>query len=165
MPDLIRDAEEHDLPRIVEIYNASIPGRMATADLEPVSVESRRAWFATRDPQHRPFWVLERDGIVAAWVRLSSFYGRPAYHATTEISVYVAPECQGQGLGLHLMREMIRRCPAIGVTTLLALVFGHNEPSLKMNRKLGFEQWGLLPEIAELDGIKRDLVIMGLRVG
>jgi phosphinothricin acetyltransferase len=162
--DLIRDAVDADLPRIVEIYNASIPSRLATADTEPVTIESRHAWFATRDPQRRPFWVLERDGAILAWIRLSSFYGRPAYEATAEVSLYVAPEAQGQGLGPRLFQEMIRRCPDFGVTTLLSFVFGHNEPSLKMNRKLGFEQWGLLPQVAELDGIKRDLVILGLRL-
>jgi len=34
----IRHATASDLPEIVSIYNASIPGRMATADLAPVSV-------------------------------------------------------------------------------------------------------------------------------
>ena len=37
---IIRDAREADLPAIVAIYNATIPERMATADTEPVSVES-----------------------------------------------------------------------------------------------------------------------------
>lgn len=35
----VRDAVEADLPAIVDIYNARIPGRMATADAEPVTVE------------------------------------------------------------------------------------------------------------------------------
>ena len=43
-----RDARAADLPRIVEIYNASIPARLATGDLEPVSIESRKAWFAAQ---------------------------------------------------------------------------------------------------------------------
>ncbi|MDB6139126.1 MAG: Phosphinothricin acetyltransferase, partial [Verrucomicrobiaceae bacterium] len=42
---LIRDATAEDLPRIVAIYNAAIPGRLATADTVLVSVESRRPWF------------------------------------------------------------------------------------------------------------------------
>ena len=41
----IRNATEADFERIVEIYNASIPGRLATADLTPVNAASRRAWF------------------------------------------------------------------------------------------------------------------------
>ncbi|MEO0687152.1 MAG: N-acetyltransferase, partial [Cyanobacteria bacterium J06649_11] len=47
---IIRHANENDLPAIVAIYNASIPGRMATADLEPVSVTSRINWFKNRSP-------------------------------------------------------------------------------------------------------------------
>ena len=44
----IRHAQPDDLPAIVAIYNASIPGRMATADTEarrdlPGSLESRQA--------------------------------------------------------------------------------------------------------------------------
>jgi len=46
---MIRDATESDLESIVGIYNAAIPGRMATADTEPVSAESRRVWLRDRD--------------------------------------------------------------------------------------------------------------------
>jgi len=46
-----RAATEADLPAIVEIYNSTIPGRMVTADLEPVTVESRRAWFQAHQCQ------------------------------------------------------------------------------------------------------------------
>jgi len=56
---LIRDANVDDLPAIVAIYNAAIPGRMATADLEPLSVESRRQWFNEHLPGSRPLWVVE----------------------------------------------------------------------------------------------------------
>lgn len=46
----IRHAIEADLPKIVAIYNTAVPARMATADLEAVSVESRRTWFGARSP-------------------------------------------------------------------------------------------------------------------
>ena len=36
----LRNATEHDLPAIVAIYNATIPSRMVTADLDPVTVEA-----------------------------------------------------------------------------------------------------------------------------
>jgi hypothetical protein len=74
----IRDAMAADLPAIVEIYNAAIPGRLATADTTPVSVESRRAWFAEHSPQHRPLWVADTGGAVVGWLSFQSFYGRPA---------------------------------------------------------------------------------------
>jgi phosphinothricin acetyltransferase len=157
----IRDATLADLSRIVEIYNAAVPGHMATADTEPVSVASRLAWFAAHQSNQRPLWVLEAEAEILAWIGLQDFYGRPAYHATCEFSLYVAPEVQHQGLGYMLLQHMLQTCPQWGVKTVLGFVFGHNQPSLQLCRKLGFVQWGCLPSVAELDGQWRDLVIMG----
>ena len=162
----IRDAARRDLPTIVAIYNAAIPGRMATADLEAVSVESRRAWFAEHLPNSRPLWVIQdKDdgGDIQGWISFQSFYGRPAYHATAELSVYVAPDAQRRGYARQLVAEAIRRAPEFDLKTLLAFIFGHNEPSLALFRSFGFDTWGHLPRVAELDGIERDLLILGRR--
>ena len=50
------------------------------------------------------------------------------------------------------------------IRTLLAFVFGHNAPSLKLFARFGFERWGTLPRVAELDRTDRDLAILGRRV-
>jgi L-amino acid N-acyltransferase YncA/catechol 2,3-dioxygenase-like lactoylglutathione lyase family enzyme len=159
-----RDAVESDLPAIVEIYNAAIPGRMATADTEPVSVDSRHAWFREHAPESRPLWVMESAGAIVGWLSFQSFYGRPAYHATAEISVYVSPAQQRQGTGRQLLQEAIRRGPALGLSTLLGYIFAHNAPSLRLFEGCGFQRWGHLPRVAELDGVERDLVFVGRRL-
>jgi phosphinothricin acetyltransferase len=161
----IRHAEIADLPQIVAIYNASIPGRAATADLDPVSTDARAPWFREFDPARRPLWVqCSIDGEVEGWLSLRSFYGRPAYHATVETGVYTAPAAQRRGVGRALVGHAIAAAPALGIRTLLAFVFGHNFPSLALFREAGFRDWGLLPRVAELDGVERDLVILGLRI-
>jgi L-amino acid N-acyltransferase YncA len=163
----IRDATLSDLVSIVAIYNAAIPGRMATADLEPVTVDSRRAWFAEHSPNARPLWVIqdERDsGEIKGWISFQSFYGRPAYNATAELSVYIAPNAQQRGYARQLVAEAIRRAPEFGLRTLLGFIFGHNEASLALFRSFGFETWAHLPRVAELDGIERDLLILGRRL-
>ena len=161
---IVRDATEADLPGIVAIYNAAVPGRLATADTEPVSVASRAAWFADHDPKRRPLWVASVAGEIAGWLSFQSFYGRPAYHATAEVSVYVAPAHHRCGIARGLLERAIETAPRIGLNTLLGFIFGHNEPSLRLFCGFGFERWGLLPRVAVLDGIERDLVIVGLRV-
>ncbi|WP_454192758.1 N-acetyltransferase family protein [Paenibacillus sp. Marseille-Q7038] len=157
-------AQRDDLPDIVAIYNSTIAGRMVTADLEPVTVESRIPWFEEHTPDKRPLWVMRVDGKIAGWVSLSSFYGRPAYDGTAEVSVYVGEAYRGTGAGSRLMEKIIQDCSRLQVNTLLGFVFGHNEPSLRLLQKFGFEQWGYYPEVAVLDGIKRDLAILGKKL-
>jgi len=160
----IRDAMEADLPAIVEIYNAAIPGRMATADTEPVSVESRGGWFREHHPDRRPLWVAVENGAIVGWLSFQSFYGRPAYHATAEISVYVSLDKQRGGIGRALLARAIEQAPRLGVKTLLGFIFSHNDPSLRLFEGFGFQRWGVLPRVAELDGSERDLIIVGRRI-
>jgi phosphinothricin acetyltransferase len=159
-----RLAKREDLPAIVEIYNSTVASRLVTADTEPVSVHSRVAWFEAHVPASRPLWVAEADGRIAGWLSFSSFYGRPAYDKTAELSVYVHQAARKRGLASHLLAEAIAHAPAIGVENLLGFIFGHNTPSLALFAKLGFSRWGELPGVATLDGIERDLVIVGRRV-
>jgi L-amino acid N-acyltransferase YncA len=161
---MIRDATLSDLDAIVRIYNDSIPGRLATADTEPVSIDTRRAWLLDRDPRRHPLWVFEREGRVVGWLSFGKFYGRPAYAATAEVSVYIDPAQHRGGVATGLMAHARAGAPSLGLTTFLGLVFAHNAPSLALCRKLGFTQWGHLPRIAVLDGVERDLLILGLRV-
>jgi L-amino acid N-acyltransferase YncA len=161
---MIRIATEADLPTIVAIYNASIPGRMATGDPDPVSVESRREWFAEHDAGHYPLWVEEREGEVAAWLSFGSYYPRPAWHATAEVSVYVAPGHQRQGMATGLLRQAIDQAPGLGLRVLLGVIFGHNTPSIEMFNKFGFTEWGRLPEVTEMDGVRRDVLVLGRNV-
>ena len=162
----IRAAQAADLPAIVAIYNAAIPGRMATADTEPVTVAQREAWFGEFDPARRPLFVqCDEAGAVRAWLSVRSFYGRPAYHATVEVAVYTEPSRRRRGLAADLLRHAIGEAPRLRITTLLAFVFAHNAPSVALFGRFGFSQWGRLPRVAELDGIERDLAILGLRIG
>ena len=155
-----RKATLEDLPKIVEIYNQIIPSRLATADLTPITVDERKEWFAAFDENH-PIWVIERQNEVLGWVALEHFYGRPAYHHTSEIAIYLDQQLRKQGVGTKTMEFIIAQLPNLAVDTIVAYIFGHNIPSLKLFKSFGFTQWGLLPQVAELDGIKRDLVILG----
>jgi L-amino acid N-acyltransferase YncA len=160
-----RDAQLNDLPGIVAIYNATIPGRMVTADLEPVSVKSRLNWFHEHSPDKRPLWVIENEQYeMVGWVSFQDFYGRIAYDATAEISIYIDQAYQGRGIGKQALQYSIDQCERLHIKTLLGFVFAHNMPSLKLFYQMQFEDWATLPKIANLDGIERSLKIVGRRV-
>jgi L-amino acid N-acyltransferase YncA len=160
----LRVATPADLPAIVAIYNATIPSRMVTADLDPVTVADRRPWFDAHDQDRHPLWVLEEKQEITAWMSFQAFYGRPAYRATVEVSVYVAETHRGRGLGRTLLKHALSEARSRRIDTLLGFIFGHNEPSLRLFESLGFARWGRLPGVATLDGVQRDLVIVGRRV-
>jgi L-amino acid N-acyltransferase YncA len=161
---IFRDASIEDLPMIVDIYNSTVPSRMVTADTEPVSINDRLDWFHNHNPYKRPLWVVEYGGEISGWVSLQSFYGRPAYHATAEISIYLHESFRGKGLGKKILNKVIEECPKFEINTILAFIFGHNKSSLELFSSFGFEKWAHLPEVAILDGIKRDLVILGKKI-
>jgi L-amino acid N-acyltransferase YncA/predicted O-methyltransferase YrrM len=158
---IIRDAVEVDLPAIIQIYNSTVPTRMVTAELEPTTVEARLQWFREHSPEQYPFWVAESDGRVIGWLDFKRFLPRCAYRGTAEISVYVDENFRGRSVGQRLLQHAITRAPSLGITALVGLIFGHNERSLKLFERLGFERWAFLPGVAQLDGVQSDLVMLG----
>ncbi|MDH4332336.1 MAG: GNAT family N-acetyltransferase [Desulfobulbaceae bacterium] len=160
----MRFAVESDLPAIVAIYNSTVPTRQSTADTDMVSVDSREEWFSRHIPNKRPLLVHEHDGRILAWVSFQSFYGRPAYDHTAEISIYIAPEHRGKGLGRMLLAEALAMTQSLNIKTVIGFVFSHNEPSIRLLSSFGFETWGKLPDVAEMDGREYSLSILGKRV-
>lgn len=168
---IVRDAVEADLPAIVAIYNAAIPSRVSNASREPVTVDQRRGWFHEHSPHRRPLWVAEEtvpgsaaEPRVVAWIGLADFLPRYAYHITAELSLYVAPDRRRTGLGRMLMERMIAAASGLGVENLASLVFAQNEASIALHQQLGFTRWGLLPQVTEIDGVRRDVVLLGRNV-
>ena len=165
-----RTAAPHNLPAIVDIYNSTIASREVTADTEPVTLLSRQQWFDDHNPERRPLWVIHSaddaasEPEVLGWMSYSNFYGRPAYSGTAELSIYISEAWRGKGIGQYCLEQAIAFAPEIKVHTLLGFIFGHNAPSLNLFKKYGFDTWANLPRVANLDGIERDLIILGKRV-
>lgn len=170
MPYSYRDATEADLPRIVEIYNFAVATRKCSCDLNPTTVEARRNSFLEHTPNHRPLWVAEdsTNPDLGAIGYLGFFHfmnERPGYFITADLAIYLHPDYQGKGLGTYLLERAIKRCPSLGIETLTATIFASNEASIALFNKMGFAQWGFMPRVARLEGVEKDLVLLGLRLG
>ncbi|GEN95765.1 GNAT family N-acetyltransferase [Pediococcus ethanolidurans] len=157
-------ATKEDLPFIVSVYNQTIASHIVTASLQPVTVEQRLPWFEAHKPDAHPIWVAWLDDKRAGWVSLSPYHPRAAYHITSEISIYIDRQFQHLGLGTKMVQYAEQMAPSLEIKNIVCLIFGANLPSLGLFKKLGYETWGTLPKVAELDGNLMDLKILGKAV-
>lgn len=161
---MIRAATEDDLRDIVEIFNVAVATRMSTAVLEPVTIQERRPWLHEHSADRYPLWVWEVEKRVAGWLSFQAFMPRSAYRGTAELSVYVHSDFHRHGVARHLLEKAIAMGPELQLTALVGLILGHNQPSLELFESLGFERWGLLPKVTNLEGQARDIVIVGMNL-
>lgn len=135
-----------DLPAIVRIYNHYVEHDVVTFDLAPVTVEGRRAWMRAFDDEN-PCFVCEVQREVAGYAFYTPFRPRLAYGRSKEVTVYVAPERHGEGIGTALYGALIAHARARGVHALLGVLGGDNPASAALHRKFGFELVGHLKEV------------------
>jgi len=161
----IRIAGERDLSAVVDIYNQAVADRNATADISPVTLQSRAAWLREHSPDRYPVFVAEHRDAVVGWCSLSPYRtGRMALRHTAEISYYVDRGARGTGVGSALITHAIESCPELGLKTLFAIVLDINPDSTRILGKFGFEEWGHLPGVAVFDGVECGHLYYGLRV-
>jgi len=147
------------------------PGAVTVRELRPDDWPAVRATFETETPSWerwdaahpalRP--VAERDGSVVGWSALSPASARHCYRGVGEVSVYVAEEARGAGLGRTLLEELVERSEQAGYWTLTAGVFPENEASIRLHEACGFRAVGVRERIGQLDGVWRDVVLLERR--
>jgi L-amino acid N-acyltransferase YncA len=161
----IRIARIADLPAIVAIYNQSIPGKRSTADLDPVCHEDRMAWFTAHTAETHPVLVAEIKNEIVGWCSISAYRpGRMALRYTAEISYYIGTAFHRKGVATSLIKHAMALCPRLKIKTLIAIVLERNNASVQLLEKLGFQQWGLLPRVADFDGEECGHLYYGVRV-
>ena len=154
---LLRDLRPDDWPAARAIYEDGIRSGDATFETETPSWER---WDAAH-PELR--LVAERDGAVVGWAALSPASARDCYRGVGEVSVYVAAEARGDGLGRALLDELVERSEQAGYWTLSAGVFPENEASLRLHKACGFRKVGVRERLGELDGVWRDVILLERR--
>ena len=161
----IRTANENDFVDIVKIYNHAVNEKFATADTDYVTVESRKEWFAQHSPETYPIYVAEQDEEMIGWCSLSPHRsGRKALRKVAEISYYIHKDHRRKGVANSLITHTIKSAKALGFKNLISILLELNKPSIYILEKFGFEKWGHLPNVAEIDGVICGQYIYGKRL-
>jgi len=161
----IRPINESDLAAVNEIYNQAVALKFSTAHTYPLSMEERLEWYREHDPLVYPVFVWDESGQVAGWLAFSPYRkGRAALQSTAEISYYVRTDHHRRGIGTGLVKYSLSVAMGLGFKTLIAILLEPNTASIVLLKKFGFELWGDVPAVAEIDGGEYNHQYYGLRI-
>ncbi|WP_164100440.1 GNAT family N-acetyltransferase [Candidatus Laterigemmans baculatus] len=156
----LRLATESDLPAIAAILNREIAETVNCFRTRPLSPADAEQWWRARENGRYPAWVAEIDAEVVGWASLSRWSAYEAYDGTAEVSVWVLPVAQRQGLGKRFFRELLAFATAAEFRVLLSRIEAENQPSLRLHEQFGFTPVGTMHNVGEKFGRLLDVVIM-----
>ena len=154
----IRAMTAEDWPRVREIYAEGIATGNATFETE---LPNWQLWDARHTVHCRLLALLEDQ--TAGWAALSSVSSRRVYAGVAEVSIYVAAQARGRGLGRALLESLIAESEEHGVWTLQAGIFPENVSSIALHKACGFREVGTRERLGKLGDHWRDVVLMERR--
>jgi|SRR5215472_2274653 len=150
-----------DWLEVRRIYAEGIATQNATFETELPT-------WAKWDGGHRPDcrFVATEAGIgrkMLGWAALSPVSTRNVYRGVAEVSVYVAADARGRGVGTALLAALIEESEDVGIWTLQAGVFPENAASISLHKSCGFREVGVRQKIGKLGDRWRDTILLERR--
>ena len=138
----IRGATSGDAEGILKIYAPYITCTCITFETEVPSIEN----FRTRIQNiviNYPYLVGEADGRIIGYAYASRHRERAAYKYSADVSVYIAPEYQGLGIGKTVYGNLFDLLREQGIYTVYAGITLPNDKSVGLHKSLGFTEAGI----------------------
>ena len=155
---MIRSLHNNDASAVLEIYRQGLDTGEASFETEPPD-------WATWQAKYHPFCrlVWDQDGEVQGWAALAPVSARDCYRGVAEVSIYIATDCFGRGIGNKLMAALVEESERQGIWSLYSSIFPENRATLKLHLRHGFRKVGIRERIAQRDGRWRDTLILERR--
>lgn len=162
----IRAANDDDIAAVTRIYAHYVRHSTATFETEPPNVQEMLRRTTDITQRNLPYLVAERDGAVLGYAYAVPYRPRKAYRFTVEDSIYIHPECLGQGLGRALLPALIEACEQRGARQMIAVIGGSdNAASIRLHERLGFRHAGVLRAVGFKFGRWLDTILMQRSLG
>lgn len=154
----IRNFEQNDFDSVKDIYQQGIDTGNATFETQA------KEWDEWNNSmlQVCRLVAVENDRVLG-WAALSPVSSRRVYAGVAEVSVYVASEARGKGIGEALLSRLVEESEKEGFWTLQAGIFPENESSIALHQKNGFRILGLREKLGKMGEKWRDVVLLERR--
>jgi L-amino acid N-acyltransferase YncA len=154
----IRPLKADDWDFVRSIYAAGIASGQATFETE---APTWQRWHGNHLPA--PRLVAVANETILGWAALTPVSARPVYAGVAEVSVYVAREWHGRGIGRGLLGALVTESERKGIWTLQASIFPENVASVSLHLACGFREVGRRERIAKMSGLWRDTLLLERR--
>ena len=132
----IRPSKEADVPAIQKIYGCEVLNGTGTFEKTPPTVEEVSLKRLNTLELGYPHLVAEVDGKVIAYSYVSIYRERSAYAHTVENAIYVSAVHRKSGVGMLLMKALIKECEKTDLKQMIAVIGdSENHGSIKLLSK------------------------------
>ena len=163
----LRDATPADMDAVARIYGHYVETSVYTFEEVPPTADEMRGRLSQLRQSGLPWRVAEasQDAVIG-YGYAGLFRARSAYRYALENSVYIAHDRARRGIGLALMRDVIRLSAAAGYRQMMAVIGDSaNEASIRLHTRLGFRMIGQETAVGFKFGRWIDVVQMQLALG
>lgn len=151
LPVVIRSATLQDAAAIRDIYAPFVEQTAASFEADVPTLADMRA-RVQKGLDGYSYLVAERSGQVVGYAYGSQYRPRHAYRFTAEVSVYVAMDAGGQGIGRALYTQLLSDLAKQGFQTAVGVVTTPNPASDSLHLALGFTLVGTLENVGQKFG-------------
>ncbi|WP_018160667.1 GNAT family N-acetyltransferase [Smaragdicoccus niigatensis] len=158
---MIRPATADDAAACAQIYAPVVTDTAVTFEYEPPSAEE----LARRIEAAHVWLVAVENDTVLGYAYGGPFATRAAFARTCEVSVYLAPDARGKGLGRQLYTVLLERLRDNGLHVAISGIALPNDVSIALHTSFGFELVGIYREVGHKFNQWHDLARYQLRLG
>ena len=144
---MIRPASASDAHAIAQIYNHYIQNSVITFEEQVVSAQDMATRIQDVAASALPWLVADQEGQVAGYAYATKWKARSAYRFSVEITVYLEPGRQGQGLGSQLYAALLARLRELGVHSVIGGIALPNPGSVALHEKFGLTKVAHFSEV------------------
>ncbi|MDL5202130.1 GNAT family N-acetyltransferase [Streptomyces sp. ALI-76-A] len=151
----VRAGAESDLTALTDIYNHYVRETPITFDTVAFTPQERRPWLLSH-PEDGPYRlkvaVRADTQEILGYATSSPYRAKPAYSTSVEVTVYLAPEAGGLGIGTLLYEALFEALSGEDVHRAYAGIAQPNEASTRLHARFGFRYVGTYREVGRKFG-------------